>query len=205
MSVHSLLDPDTARSSAALATLTSRSWDGTDFVYLLWDAEPAPRWLPVNHPARQHLRDDRVRPLYLGKATSWGSVARHLPKDGFAASLAVPNAKNADNQGLLAYCLGKSRPGWLRISLVPCKSRDEARNLEKLGVDLLGWRRDFAARKTSRTGWAKQPIAAGQAVWSATLSELKDSYADLFSRPTPVSEGVLLNQSDPVRDTRGLG
>lgn len=204
MTVAKLLDPATVRSQADLGGLTGRSWNTSHFAYLIWDLQPRPNWLPNDHPKRQHLSNDRYRPLYLGKAAGWSSVARHLTKDRFGAGTRLPTDKNAINEGLLAYCLAKGTAGWLGMSVQAIASQEEAQSVEQEGVRLLGWRGDVRRLKLLKSAEVKAAIGRGEIEWRKTLSELRERYAELLETPMPLSEGLLLNQTDPARDGRGM-
>lgn len=203
MSLDRLIDPNNAKSAAHLSETTSGSWGGTHFTYLLWDMQPEGGWLPADHSFRSALPSANWRPLYLGKAAGWSSAKRHLAKDGLGCGARLPTDKNAINEGLLAYCLTRGRPGWLAMSVVPHNSGVDAQQLEQEGVRRLGWRRDVRLRKMLSSARVKSAIALGPDEWRRTLKELSSHYADLMRGPTPIGQGLLFNQMDPAADSRG--
>lgn len=203
MSLDLLIDPKTAKPAADLSKTSSRSWGGTHFTYLLWDMQPESGWLSANHPISSALPSATWRPLYLGKAAGWSSVKRHLAKDWLECGARLPTDKNAINEGLLAYCLTRGRPGWLAMSVVSHTSGVDAQQLEQEGVRRLGWRRDVRLRKMLSSAQVKSAIALGPDEWRRTLGELSSHYADLMRAPTPRGQGLLFNQMDPAADSRG--
>jgi|GEM_PF-4959216 len=203
MSLDRLIDPKHAKPAAHLRETSPGSWGATHFTYLLWDMQPGSGWLCADHPFMSSLPSAIWRPLYLGKAAGWSSVKRHLTKDELGCGARLPTDKNAINEGLLAYCLTKQRPGWLAMSVVSHNSGIDAQQLEQEGVRRLGWRRDVRLRKKLSSAQVKSAIVLGPDEWKRTLGALRSHYADLLSGPTPVGQGLLFNQMDPAADGRG--
>ncbi len=203
MSLEGLINQGNAEAAAKCQGLRPGFRGISHFTYLLWDMQPKEGWLSNEHPRQSALPSSRWRPLYLGKAAGWGSVKRHLTKDEFGCGARLPTDKNAINEGLLAYCLTKSQPGWLAISVIPHATALAAQQLEQDGVRHLGWRRDVRLRKKLTPAQVKSSIAAGQNEWKRTLYEVKFRYSDLLSAPTPADEGLLFNQAEPAPDGRG--
>ena len=202
MTLERLVDPENAKPVAHLQAIKPAFRDATHFTYLLWDMQPDNGWLPAAHPFSATLPSAQWRPLYLGKAAGWVSVKRHLTKDEFGCGARQPTDKNAINEGLLAYCLTKRRPGWLAMSVIshPCGS--EAQQLEQDGVRFLGWRRDVRLRKKLSPAQVKSAIVRGSGEWKRTLDDLMVHYSDLLTCSTPVGQGLLFNQMDAVADGR---
>jgi hypothetical protein len=203
MSLNGLIDPKNAKSVAHMQATSPGSWGATHFTYLLWDTQPVNGWLPADHSLSATLPSSNWRPLYLGKAAGWASVKRHLTKDEFGIGARLPTDKNAINEGLLAYCLNKRRPGWLAMSVISHNSGAEAQQLEQEGVRHLGWRKDVRSRKKFSSAEVRSAIALGPDEWRRTLEGLRSHYADLMTEPTPTGQGLLFNQMEPVADGRG--
>jgi hypothetical protein len=203
MSLSQLFGHSNARSASQLQLVSPGALGGSHFAYLLWDMQPGDGWLSADHPRYQTLPSSRWRPIYLGKATSWGSVKRHLAKDEFGCGVRIPTDKNAINEGLLAYCMTKRRPGWLAMSVVPHSTAMDAQQLEQDGVRQLGWRQDVRMRKKLTSAQVKSAIVNGPNEWKRTLDALHLHYADLMAGPVPSAEGLLFNQMDPAHDGRG--
>jgi hypothetical protein len=203
MSLSQLIDSKNARPTADLSKISPASWDATHFTYLLWDMQPESDWLSADHPYMSALPAVNWRPIYLGKAAGWSSVKRHLSKDEFGCGARLPTDKNAINEGLLAYCLTKGRPGWLAMTVVSHESGVDAQRLEQEGVRQLGWRRDVRLRKSLSHAQVKAAIACGPDEWKRTLGQLGSHYADLVRGPTPFEHGLLFNQMAPSADGRG--
>ena len=203
ISLNRLFDHSHAKPASQLQHIVPGSLGGSHFTYLLWDMQPGDGWLSADHPRRHALPSSQWRPIYLGKATSWCSVKRHMTKDEFGCGVRIPADKNAVNEGLLAYCIMKRRPGRLAISVVSHITALDAQQLEQNGVHELGWRRDVRMRKRLTSAQVKSAIAIGPDEWKRTLGALHLHYADLVAGPVPSAEGLLFNQMDSAYD--GLG
>ncbi|MCV0414479.1 MAG: hypothetical protein K5831_06315 [Brevundimonas sp.] len=204
MSVEALLSHPNILSREQARRLSSHAWPASHFTYVIWDMTPTKDWLPQKHSSRQFIESDRYRPLYVGKATNWSGAVRHLTKDGVGCSEDKVSDKNVINEGLIGYCLNKVAKGWLGMTFYCSDNGQKAQALEQKLVSMLEWRGDVYARKFIGGSHRKTAYLAGGRDWQDVLLKLKLRYADVVTDPTPLGMGILLNQTHPKHDGRGL-
>lgn len=191
--VGQLLSEDRILSAEAARLALAALGPGSQITYLLWDLHPDPEWLPSDHPKR--LRESwAARPLYLGKSAGTSRLKSHLAKDEAGSGRARITTHAWKNPGLLSYCLGKRQPGWLGVTYInhgvgpEADSRSEA--LEREGVEAIGWRRDLGGLRKANSHADQESLAA--------------FYQPVHAAPVPITEGLLLNQTNPKPDGRKI-